>query len=112
VSPATSSAVEAPGDRTERRCETNVSRFAVERRGVNAGDDMSAADFRSLKRSRVLITPGQQVGVLTHAEVATAAAELGLDETDLEELHGWPPTVASLTHRAGRPLARGPSDRA
>src|SRR5207245_7194282 len=31
---------------------------------------------------------GQQVGVLTSAEIETATAELGLDESDVEELHG------------------------
>ena len=35
-----------------------------------------------------LITHGQQVGVLTYAEIATATAELDLDESDVEELHG------------------------
>ena len=32
---------------------------------------------------------GQQVGVLTYAEIVTAVAELDLDESDVEELHGF-----------------------
>ena len=35
-----------------------------------------------------MIARGRQVGVLTHAEVATATAELSLEEPDVEELHG------------------------
>jgi RNA polymerase primary sigma factor len=36
-----------------------------------------------------LIARGQQVGVLTYVEIATATAELDLDETDVEEPHGF-----------------------
>jgi RNA polymerase primary sigma factor len=49
---------------------------------------MSVAELQELEEVKGLITRGQQVGVLTHAEIATTAAELGLDETDVEELHG------------------------
>ena len=35
-----------------------------------------------------LIARGLQVGVLTYAEIATVTAELGLEETDVDELHG------------------------
>src|SRR5947209_7908323 len=49
---------------------------------------MSAAELQELEEVRGLVTRGLQVGVLTHAEVAIATAELGLDETDVEELHG------------------------
>jgi RNA polymerase primary sigma factor len=35
-----------------------------------------------------LIARGQHVGVLTYVEVATATAELDLEESDVEELHG------------------------
>jgi RNA polymerase primary sigma factor len=48
---------------------------------------MSVADLQELDEIRGLIARGQQVGVLTFAEIATATTELGLDETDLEELH-------------------------
>ena len=49
---------------------------------------MSAAELQELEEVKGLITRGQQVGVLTYAEIATATAEAGLDETDVEELHG------------------------
>jgi RNA polymerase primary sigma factor len=49
---------------------------------------MSVAELQELEEVKGLITRGQQVGVLTHAEIETATAELGLDETDVEELHG------------------------
>jgi RNA polymerase primary sigma factor len=48
---------------------------------------MSVAELRELDEVRGLIMRGQQVGVLTYAEIAAATAELGLDDTDVEELH-------------------------
>ncbi|MET0684398.1 MAG: sigma-70 factor domain-containing protein, partial [Solirubrobacteraceae bacterium] len=36
-----------------------------------------------------LVLKGQQVGVLTFAEIATAVQEIDLDEADVEELHGF-----------------------
>ena len=71
---------------------------------------MSAAELQELEEVKGLIARGLHVGVLTYAEVATATAELGLEETDVEELHGLfedrgielveeidPATAASLT---------------
>ena len=49
---------------------------------------MSVAELRELEEVKGLITYGQQVGVLTYAEIAAATADLGLDESDVEELHG------------------------
>ena len=49
---------------------------------------MSVAELQELEEVKGLITRGQQVGVLTSAEIETATAELGLDESDVEELHG------------------------
>jgi RNA polymerase primary sigma factor len=49
---------------------------------------MSVAELQELEEVKSLITRGQQVGVLTSAEIETATAELGLDESDVEELHG------------------------
>jgi RNA polymerase primary sigma factor len=49
---------------------------------------MSAADLEELEEVRGLIARGLRFGVLTHAEIATATAELGLEEIDIEELHG------------------------
>jgi RNA polymerase primary sigma factor len=77
---------------------------------VNAKrEQMSVAELLELDEVKGLITRGEQVGVLTYAEIATATAELGLDEADVEELHGMferseielveeidPATVASL----------------
>jgi RNA polymerase primary sigma factor len=48
---------------------------------------MSVAELQELEEVKGLIARGQQVGVLTYAEIATVAAELDLDETDVEELH-------------------------
>jgi RNA polymerase primary sigma factor len=50
---------------------------------------MSLPDFQELEEVKVLIARGQQVGVLTYVEIATATAELDLDETDVEEPHGF-----------------------
>ncbi|MHB8695866.1 MAG: sigma-70 family RNA polymerase sigma factor [Solirubrobacteraceae bacterium] len=49
---------------------------------------MSVAELQELEEVRGLITSGQRVGVLTYAEIAIATAELGLDESDVEELQG------------------------
>jgi RNA polymerase primary sigma factor len=49
---------------------------------------MSVAELREFEEVRSLIVRGQQVGVLTYAEIAIATAELALAETDLEELYG------------------------
>ena len=48
---------------------------------------MSVAELQELDEVKGLIARGQQVGVLTYAEIATATVELGLEETDVEELH-------------------------
>src|SRR5579863_6295733 len=49
---------------------------------------MSVAHLQELDEVKALITRGQQVGVLTDAEIADASRELDLDETDVEELYG------------------------
>ena len=49
---------------------------------------MSVAELGEFEEVKGLITRGQQFGVLTYAEIATATTELGLDEADVEELHG------------------------
>jgi len=49
---------------------------------------VAAAELLELEEVKGLIARGQQVGVLTFAEIATATAELDLDEADIEELHG------------------------
>jgi RNA polymerase primary sigma factor len=50
---------------------------------------MSIAELRELEEVKGLIRRGQRVGVLTYAEIATATAELDLDESDIEALHGF-----------------------
>src|SRR5450755_1959911 len=50
---------------------------------------MSVAELQELEEVKGLINRGQQIGVLTYAEIATATGELGLDQTDIEELHGF-----------------------
>jgi RNA polymerase primary sigma factor len=52
-------------------------------------DLMSVAELREFEEVRGLIARGQQVGVLTYAEIAIATADLALDEADLEELYGF-----------------------
>src|ERR687898_796616 len=50
---------------------------------------MSVVDRQELEEVKGLLLKGQQVGVLTFAEIATAVAEIDLDEADVEELHGY-----------------------
>ena len=49
---------------------------------------MSVADLQELDEVKGLIAHGLRVGVLTYAEVATVTADVGLEESDIEELHG------------------------
>src|ERR687883_1616222 len=50
---------------------------------------MSVAELQELEEIKGLVSRGQQLGVLTYAEIATAVGELDLDEADVEELHGF-----------------------
>ncbi len=50
---------------------------------------MSVAELQELEEIKGLMNRGQQLGVLTYAEVATAVSELDLDEADVEELHSF-----------------------
>ena len=56
-------------------------------KGVDTG--MSVGELQELEEVKLLITKGRQIGVLTYAEVATALAEVDLDEGDIEDLHGF-----------------------
>ncbi len=49
---------------------------------------MSLADLQEQEEVKGLISRGQQLGVLTYLETATATAELDLDESDVEKMHG------------------------
>src|SRR5919199_5004832 len=50
---------------------------------------MSVVDLQELEEVKGLILKGQQVGVLTFAEISSAVSELDLDESDVEELHAF-----------------------
>src|SRR3954470_532708 len=50
---------------------------------------MSVVELQELEEIKGLLAKGQQVGVLTYAEIASAVAEIDLDEADVEELHGF-----------------------
>ena len=50
---------------------------------------MSVAELQELEEVKGLVNRGQQLGVLTFAEISGAIAELDLDEADVEELHGF-----------------------
>src|SRR3712207_3484354 len=56
---------------------------------LHAKERMSVAELQELEEVKLLLAKGQQTGVLTYAEVATALAEVDLDEGDVEELHGY-----------------------
>jgi RNA polymerase primary sigma factor len=51
-------------------------------------DLMQTSELEELDEVKVLISHGQRVGVITHAEVVLAVAEHELDEVAVEELHG------------------------
>src|SRR3979409_2155513 len=50
---------------------------------------MSVAELQELEEIKGLVNRGQQLGVLTYAEIAGAVSELDLDEADVEDLHGY-----------------------
>src|SRR5919106_7026204 len=52
-------------------------------------DLMSVVDLQELEEVKGLVLKGQQMGVLTFAEIAVAVQEVDLDETDVEDLHAF-----------------------
>jgi RNA polymerase primary sigma factor len=50
---------------------------------------MSVAELQELEEVKGLLVKGQQVGVLSYAEIQGAVSELDMDEADMEELHGF-----------------------
>src|ERR1700694_2874080 len=50
---------------------------------------MSVVELQELDEVKGLLAKGQQVGVLSYAEITQAMSELDLDESDVEELHGF-----------------------
>jgi RNA polymerase primary sigma factor len=53
------------------------------------GTTMSVVELQELDEVKGLLAKGQQVGVLSYAEITKAMSELDLDESDVEELHGF-----------------------
>ena len=50
---------------------------------------MSVVELQELDEVKGLLAKGQQVGVLSFAEITKAVSEIDLDESDVEELHGF-----------------------
>src|SRR5436853_199716 len=50
---------------------------------------MSVVELQELEEVKLLVTKGTATGVLTYAEIAVALAEIDLDESDIEDLHGF-----------------------
>ena len=49
---------------------------------------MLVAELQELEEVKNLLSKGQQVGVLTFGEIASAVSEVDVDEGDIEELYG------------------------
>ena len=49
---------------------------------------MLVAELQELEEVKTLINKGQQLGVLTYGDVASAVSEVDLDESDVEDLYG------------------------
>src|SRR5690349_19900839 len=74
---------------------------------------MSVVDLQELEEVKGLILKGQQVGVLTFAEISTALSEMDIDETDLEELHAFlERSEIELVEEIDPEVAAGQEDRA
>ena len=74
---------------------------------------MSVVDLQELEEVKGLILKGQQVGVLTFAEITTALSEMDVDESDLEELHAFlERSEIELVEEIDPALAAGQEDRA
>ena len=49
---------------------------------------MLVGELHELEEVKGLLTKGQQLGVLSYGEVASALSEVDIDEGDVEELYG------------------------
>src|SRR5881392_3745683 len=49
---------------------------------------MLVAELQELEEVKNLLNRGQQLGVLTFGDVASAVSEVDLDESDVEDLYG------------------------
>src|ERR1700691_2240374 len=48
---------------------------------------MSVVELQELDEVKGLVAKGQQVGVLSYAEITNEVSQLDVDESDVEELH-------------------------
>ncbi len=48
---------------------------------------MLLTELQELEEVKGLLTRGQQVGVLSYGEIASAVSEVDVDESDIEELY-------------------------
>jgi RNA polymerase primary sigma factor len=67
---------------------SQVSKEEAQPGKEEASDRTLSADLQDLEEIKTLLSRGQQVGVLTFGEVASAVSEVDLDETDVEDLYG------------------------
>src|SRR3979490_1553959 len=82
-------------------------------------NQMSVVELQELDEVKGLLAKGTQVGVLSYAEITKAMSELDLDESDVEELHGFlerseielvediDPAIAASTQLERAPDKRG-----
>ena len=80
---------------------------------------MLVAEIQELDEVKGLVVKGQQDGVISYGEVATAVSEVDLDESDIEELYGYlerqgielvedvDPAQAAAAQRRAEPDKRG-----
>ena len=61
---------------------------------------MLVAELQELEEVKGLITRGQQLGVLTFGDIASAVSEVDLDESDVEDLHGFFEKSATVSFAA------------
>ena len=50
---------------------------------------MLIAELQELDEVKGLVTKGQSEGVVAYGDIATALAEVDVDESDIEELYGY-----------------------
>src|SRR3954465_15084281 len=102
----------APGQGAPIQAVYAQSPVALHRRPENR-TSMSVVDLQELEEVKGLLLKGQQVGVLTFAEISLAVAEMDLDEADLEELHVFlERSEIELVEEIDPALAAGQEDRA
>src|SRR2546427_12610642 len=70
-----------------------ISRYKPKRPETVSNEDeserMLVAEIQELDEVKGLVVKGQQDGVISYGEVATAVSEVDLDESDIEELYAY-----------------------